>query len=65
MYNSYYPMYQQYQSNYPYNYQKQYGKDDRILFPFLLGGLTGAAIARPYPYFRPLPYYAPPYPFYY
>jgi hypothetical protein len=45
--------------------------DDRIVggfaAPFLLGGLTGAALApafyRPYPYYAPYPYY-PPYPYY-
>lgn len=67
-------------SNYTYypNYSNQVGKssnDDRLIgagfaFPFLLGGVTGAAIApafwRP-PYNRPYnPYYGPyygPYPY--
>ncbi len=48
-----------------------YGRDDRLVggfaFPFLLGGVTGAAIApafwRPSPYGRPYgnPYYQPYY----
>ena len=50
--------------------------DDRLIggfaFPFLLGGVTGAALApnfyrpnyyRPYPYYQP--YYYRPYPYYY
>lgn len=68
---------------YPYNnmmYQNtdniQYtnSNDDRIFggfaFPFLLGGVTGAAIApafyRPYPYYNNNYYYPyRPYPYYY
>lgn len=66
---------QSYQSlNYPYNYQNN--NDERLVggfaFPFLLGGVTGAAIApafwnngygynnRPGYYYPPAPYY--PYP---
>lgn len=54
-----------------------YGNDDRLIggfaFPFLLGGVTGAAIApafwrpayQPYPRPYPGPYYPPrPYPYY-
>ena len=42
----------------------------RFAFPFLLGGITGAALApnfyRPYPYPYPYPYYNTyyPYPYY-
>ena len=34
-----------------------------ILFPFILGGIAGGAIARnrfyPYPYYQTMPYYSP------
>ena len=55
------------------NYYRR-GNDDRFIggfaFPFLLGGVTGAALApnfwrpnyRPYPPYPPYPYY--PYPYY-
>lgn len=53
-----------------------YSNDDRIIggfaFPFLLGGVTGAALApafwrpayQPYPRPYPGPYYPGPYPYY-
>lgn len=54
----------------PYNYSN--GKNDErlagsLIFPFLLGGVTGAALApafwnNGYGYNRP-PYYYPPYPY--
>lgn len=68
-----------YKTNYPNNYNNYYPttpnqmvnpNDDRLVggfaFPFLLGGVTGAAIApafwRPSPYGRPYPMPYPPYP---
>lgn len=71
---------QTYNNNLPYNYNNNNYQDDRLIaggfaFPFLLGGVTGAALApafwrpgygynrpRPYPYYPP--YYGP-YPRYY
>ncbi len=60
-------------NNNMYYYNRNYAGDDRLVggfaFPFLLGGVTGAAIApafwRPSPYGRP--YYQQPYyqPYYY
>ncbi len=50
-----------------YQYQVPYSNGDRIIgggfvAPFLLGGLTGAALS---PYFYPRPLYPyPPYPYY-
>lgn len=66
-------MYPNYQ-NMPMNYKNnsQYPNEERFIggfaFPFLLGGVTGAALApnfwRP-PYNRPpYPYPYPPYPYY-
>ncbi|MEI3529707.1 MAG: hypothetical protein V8Q75_01360 [Bacilli bacterium] len=63
---------QNYNNNLPYNYNNNNYNDDRLIaggfaFPFLLGGVTGAALApafwRPgYGYNRPVPYnYYPPY----
>lgn len=84
MYQSNYPSYSS-MSNYQsssMNYNRPSSSDDRIIgggfaFPFLLGGVTGAALApsfwgpgfgfnRPYyppypPYYRPYPYYGPYY----
>ena len=62
-------MYPNYQ-NINYKNSSQYPTDERFIggfaFPFLLGGVTGAALApnfwRP-PYNRP-PYPYPPYPYY-
>ena len=59
-----YPNYQNFNQ-----YKQQYPNDERFIggfaFPFLLGGVTGAALApnfwRP-PYRPPYPY--PPYPYY-
>ena len=56
----------------PYNNIYQQSNDDRIIAggfvaPFLLGGLTGAALAGPRPYAYPIapyPYIYPPYPYY-
>lgn len=71
-------MYSNYQNmpmNYQHNYRPRPGDDDRFIggfaFPFLLGGVTGAALApnfyrpnyRPYPV--PYPYYPPYYGPYY
>jgi hypothetical protein len=47
-----------------------YPRNNRVfLFPFLLGGLTGAALSpyfyRPYPYYYPYYQPYPPYPYYY
>lgn len=62
-----------YPTNYPNNYNPYKQNDDRLIggfaFPFLLGGVTGAAVApafwRPSPYYRPyynpMPYYGPYY----
>lgn len=59
--------------NYPYNnYVNRYPNNDRFIggfaFPFLLGGVTGAAIAPAFwnnrPYYNnyyPYPYYGPYY----
>ena len=64
-----YPNYQNMPKNYPNNFKNNmYPNDERFIggfaFPFLLGGVTGAALApnfwRP-PYNRPL-YNRPPYP---
>ena len=80
MYPSNYPSYSS-MSNYssPTNYNRPSSSDDRIIgggfaFPFLLGGVTGAALApsfwgprpfyppyQPYPPYRPYPYYGPYY----
>ncbi len=69
-----YPNYQNMPNNYPNNFKNNpnmpYPNDERFIggfaFPFLLGGVTGAALApnfwRP-PYNRP-PYPYPPYPYY-
>lgn len=55
--------------NYPV-YQNRYNRNDRLIggfaFPFLLGGVTGAAIApafwnRPNYYYQPYPQYYPYY----
>ena len=65
-----YPNYQNMPKNYPNNFKNNmYPNDERFIggfaFPFLLGGVTGAALApnfwRP-PYNRP-PYNRPPYPY--
>ena len=62
-----------------YNYPNVYrnypiiNNDDRfigggLVFPFLLGGVTGAALAPAFwnrPYGRPYNYYYQPYPYYY
>ena len=56
--------------NYPYNNVKTNSNDERLaggfVFPFLLGGVTGAALApsfynnnRPVYYYTPYPYYYP------
>lgn len=59
-------------NNYANNMKYPNNNDDRLvgpIFPFLLGGVTGAAIApafwRPSPYYRPYPYPYYPYPPYY
>ena len=69
-----YPNYQNMPNNYPNNFKNNPNmpspNDERFIdgfaFPFLLGGVTGAALApnfwRP-PYNRP-PYPYPPYPYY-
>ncbi len=69
-----YPNYQNVPNNYMPNYKNNpnmsYPNNERFIggfaFPFLLGGVTGAALApnfwRP-PYNRP-PYPYPPYPYY-
>lgn len=78
MYSSNYPVYPNINGYQSMNYQQSNQNDDRIIggfaFPFLLGGVTGAALApafwrpgygynRPYypPYYRPYPYYGPYY----
>lgn len=85
MYNNYYPnTYLPNYQTYPYQTdmvpqsnmvpQDKQGDNDERFFPFLapllLGGLAGAAIARPwgyggYPYPYPVPYPYPYYPRYY
>ena len=63
-----------YYQNIPTNFKGQYNNDERFggfVFPFLLGGVTGAALAPnfwrppcrpPYPYpYQPYPYYGPYY----
>ena len=56
--------------NYNYNAYQNQNNDERLaggfVFPFLLGGVTGAAIApafwnnnRPVYYYQPYPYYYP------
>lgn len=70
--NYYGSMPQNYNNNLPYNTSNSNYNDERLIagggfaFPFLLGGVTGAALApafwRPgYGYNRPGPYYYPPY----
>lgn len=76
MYPSNYPSYSS-MSNYSssMNYDRPSSSDDRIIgggfaFPFLLGGVTGAALAPsfwgpgrpPYQPYPPYPPYRPPYP---
>jgi hypothetical protein len=71
MYSSYYPTaYQGYPGVNQYSYPYKQG-DDRIFFgggllaPLLLGGIAGAALARPYGFGYPYPYPVyPPYPYY-
>ena len=48
-----------YSNNYYYNQNKG---DDRFVFPFLLGGVTGAALAPAFWRPRYQPYYQPYYP---
>ena len=63
-----------YYQNIPTKFKGQYNNDERfggLVFPFLLGGVTGAALAPnfwrppyrpPYPYpYQPYPYYGPYY----
>ncbi len=64
MYQNYY---QYPQSNYQYSQSEGGNQDDRFLglfaVPFILGGLTGAALTprRPYPVPYPYPVYTTPY----
>ena len=60
-----YPNYQNMPKNYPNNFKNNmYPNDERFIggfaFPFLLGGVTGAALA---PNFWRPPYNRPPYPY--
>ncbi len=69
--------YQTPSNNMLYNYTRANGNNDRLaggfVFPFLLGGVTGAALApsfwgnnynnRPMYYYTPMPYYPYPYPY--
>ena len=59
-----YPSYQNMPKNYPNNFRPSSPNDDRFIggfaFPFLLGGVTGAALA---PNFWRPPYNRPPYPY--
>lgn len=74
MYSSNYQIYPNRDGYQPMNYSQSGQSDDRFVggfaFPFLLGGVTGAALAPAFwrpgygynrPYYPPYPYYGPYY----